>query len=65
MKTTAKSKALSKELGGFRKSLKNENISYGELAKLGHPKYKKHLYKDVRLAEASGMSESEFRKHQK
>jgi hypothetical protein len=54
-----------KKLEGFRKSLRHENISYGELAELGSKKYKKHLYNDPELAEASGMSEDEFRNHKK
>ena len=60
-----KKKGIHKELAGFRKSVKKENNSYGELAQLGSKKYKKHLYNDPQLAEASGMSEEEYRKHSK
>lgn len=72
MADKSKSEALRKKknpihtkLEGFRKALRKENIFYGELAELGSKKYKKHLYNDPELAEASGMSEEEFNRHRK
>lgn len=65
----AKGNALKKKAGGhgkrlesIRKSIRKENVSYGELAEL--QSHKKHLYNDPELAEAAGIPESEFRKHQ-
>lgn len=49
----------------IRGELRKERISYGEIAELGHKKYRKHLMNDPELAEAAGIPEEEFRKHQK
>ncbi len=70
-----KSKALGKKTMGayehagrleqIRKSLRKENISYGEIAELGN--HKKHLIKsgDTELAEAAGIPEHVFNRRQK
>lgn len=73
--TNAKTKALAKKASGkkflhsriksLRNELNHERISYGELAELG--RYKKHLIRsgDVHLAEAAGIPEHEFMRHQR
>jgi hypothetical protein len=63
MASKMKEKAPTRRLDYLRKELDKERISYGELAELSS--YKKHLYNDPRLAEAAGISEDEYRRHQK
>ncbi len=65
MKLEEKKEKVAKKMKQFKHSLKRENISYGELAEMQHPKYRKHLMKDAGMAEAAGIPESEFRKYQK
>ena len=62
-KSVAKKMKPTKRLNYLRGELNKERISYGELAELQG--YKKHLYDDPHLAEAAGISEEDFNRHQK
>jgi len=62
-KMPKKKPSVKSRLNYLRGQLNKERISYGELAEL--QKHKKHLYNDPQLAEAAGIPESEFMKHQK